>query len=554
MDNEYRRQEPAGAVCACEAHGHSHDGGEGKRAVLRLAAGALLLAAGLAARLWPAGGAYASAALFLAGYAVLGWDVVWRAVRNIAKGKIFDEHFLMSAATMGAFALGEFPEAASVMLFYQIGEYFQGLAVRRSRKSIAGLMDLRPDSADVKRDGGLHSVPPDTVRVGEQIVVKPGGKVPLDGIVIEGAGFLDTGPLTGEPLPRAVGPGDSVFSGCINQNGLLTVEVTKAYGESTVAKILDLVEHASAKKAPAEHFITAFARYYTPAVVGLALLLAVLPPLLAGGQWDIWVRRALVFLVISCPCALVVSIPLSFFGGIGGASRRGILVKGGNYLDALNRLDIVVFDKTGTLTAGVFEVTEVRAAAGYTEERVLEMAARAESGSHHPIALSVRRAHGKAMKEEIPEDYEEIAGQGVRVTLDGERVLAGNQKLMEGAGISIPGAGETGTAVYVAAGGRYAGCILISDEVKPDSRAAILGLKAAGVRQTVMLTGDAPAAAERVARELGLDEVHARLLPHEKVEQLERLYASRRPGGKLAFMGDGVNYAPVLARADIGIS
>ena len=533
-------------------HVYARSGRAGK--IAQFVIGALIFAAGMAAEHLFDWKAYISAILFIASYIILGGEVVLRALKNIAKGRIFDENFLMSAATIGAFAIGEFSEAVAVMLFYQVGEYFQEAAVQKSRKSITDLMDIRPDYANVKRNGELVKVAPDTVFIGERIVVKPGEKIPLDGIIVEGESLIDTKSLTGESVPRSAGPGDTALSGCVNQSGLLTIEVNKLFGESTVAKIIDLVENASSKKAPAESFITMFSRYYTPVVVMLAALCAVVPPLITGGGWSEWINRGLVFLVISCPCALVISIPLSYFGGIGRASRMGILIKGGNYLEALNRLDVIVFDKTGTLTKGVFNVTRINAANGYTQARVLEIAAYAESYSSHPIALSIGKAYGKAIDKSIIRECTEIAGHGVSVLLDGMAVLAGNGKLMENRGIVFDGPEDMGTKVYIAVDGAYSGCIVISDEVKPDSRDAILGLKAKGVSRTVMLTGDNTTIAEKIASDLSIDEVYAQLLPHEKVDKLDAVDAAKRPKGTLAFVGDGINDAPVLARADIGIA
>lgn len=490
---------------------------------------------------------------FLIPYAVIGWDVLWRAVRNIAHGQIFDENFLMGIATIGAFFTGEYPEGVAVMLFYQVGELFQSYAVGRSRRSIASLMDIRPDYANIERGGGLVQVDPDEVAVGDVIVVKAGEKIPLDGVVLEGASAVDTAALTGESLPRQVEPGDDVISGCVNQSGLLRVQVTKAFGESTVAKILDLVENASAKKAKAENFITKFARYYTPCVVIGAVLLAVLPPLLGGGQWMEWIHRALIFLVISCPCALVISVPLSFFGGIGGASKCGILVKGGNYLETLADTEIVVFDKTGTLTKGVFNVTAIHPDR-FSEARLLELAALAETYSDHPIARSLKDAYGMEIDAGRIGQVDELSGRGVRAAVDGSVVCVGNDTLMDGIGVGWHPCHHVGTTVHVAVDGEYAGHIVISDEVKPDAAAAIAALKAQGVRKTVMLTGDAKAVGEGVARELGLDEVHTQLLPADKVDRVEALLREKTPKGKLAFVGDGINDAPVLSRADIGIA
>ena len=530
--------------------------------IIQLAAGALLFALGFAAERFLDGYNNVSAGLLIMSYVVLGGEIIIRALRNIARGRVFDENFLMSAATIGAFAIGELSEAVTVMLFYQIGEYFQQAATRKSRNSIADLMDIRPDYANVRRNGEIIRVAPDTVDIGEHIIIKPGERIPLDGVIIEGEGMLDTKSLTGESLPRSAKPGDTALSGCISLNGLLTVEVAKVFGESTVAKIIDLVENASGKKARTESFITKFSRYYTPAVVIIAVLLAVAAPLITGGGWNEWIKRGLVFLVISCPCALVISVPLGFFGGIGSASRKGILIKGGNYLEALNDLDIVVFDKTGTLTKGVFEVTGIHAADGFTRELVLELAAYAESFSNHPIALSVIKAFEGQVDKDLLFEYAEIAGHGISVRLrnkdnvtdDSVRILAGNGGLMVSEGVVYTEPADIGTKVYVAAGGVYAGCVVISDEIKPGVREVVSGLRARGVRKTVMLTGDDESIAGKVAGEASIDEVHARLLPHEKVGKLETLDAGKRPNGKLAFVGDGINDAPVLARADIGIA
>lgn len=491
--------------------------------------------------------------LYLIPYAIIGWDVLWRAVRNIAHGQVFDENFLMALATVGAFLVQEEKEAVAVMLFYQIGELFQSYAVGRSRQSIASLMDIRPDYANVEQDGKLVSVDPDEVEIGQTIVVKAGEKIPIDGVVIEGSSSLDTAALTGESVPRDVCPGSEVISGCINLSGLLRVRTTKAFGESTVSKILDLVENSSAKKAKAENFITKFARYYTPAVVIGAVALAVLLPLFTDIAWTDSVHRALIFLVISCPCALVISIPLSFFGGIGGASRQGILVKGGNYLEALAKPEIVVFDKTGTLTEGAFRVTEVLPAKG-TAAEVLEIAALAESFSKHPISASLREAYGKPLDTSRVSDVEELAGYGICAKVDGRQVLAGNHRLMERESISCPIHDTIGTVIYLAVGGSYAGCITIADEVKPDAAAAIRKLRGLGVRRTVMLTGDRRRTGEHVAQALGLDEAKCELLPADKVEAVEQLLESKSSRGVLVFVGDGVNDAPVLSRADVGVA
>ena len=491
--------------------------------------------------------------LYLVPYLLIGWDVLWKAVRNIAHGQVFDENFLMAIATVGAFATGEYAEAVFVMLFYQVGELFQSYAVGKSRQSIASLMDIRPDYANVEQDGELVQVDPDEVEVGDTIVIKAGERVPLDGVILEGRSTLDTAALTGESLPREVEAGDDVISGCVNLSGLLKVRVTKAFEESTVAKILDLVENATSKKAKAENFITKFARYYTPSVVVAAVLLAVLPPLLGGGDWGKWFHQALVFLVISCPCALVISVPLSFFGGIGGASRAGILVKGGNYLEVLADTQIVVFDKTGTLTKGVFNVTAIHPDQ-CDEDRLLELAALAESYSDHPISRSLKEAYGKDIDNSRVTDVEEIAGHGVRAKVDGVEVCVGNDKLMESIGVAWHPCHRVGTTVHVESQGIYLGHIVISDEVKEDAAQAISDLKAIGVRKTVMLTGDAQAVGEDVAQRLGLDEVHAQLLPADKVDRVEALLQEKTGKGRLAFVGDGINDAPVLSRADLGIA
>ncbi|MDR0995456.1 MAG: cadmium-translocating P-type ATPase [Tannerella sp.] len=513
----------------------------------------LLIGAGLfAGALWMSRVPASQRILFLLAYVALGYDVLWKSLHNIRHGQVFDENFLMSVATIGAFALGEWAEAVAVMLFYQIGEYLQEKAVDGSRRSIAALMDIRPDYANRKTPFGLERVSPETIGVGELICVKPGEKVPLDGRVMDGEALLDAKALTGESLPRKAGRGDEVLSGCINMDGLLTLQVSKPFGESTVAKILRLTESASARKAPTENFITTFSRYYTPAVVGLALLVACLPPLLFGGVWADWIQRGLIFLVVSCPCALVISIPLGFFGGIGAASKRGILVKGGNYLEALAKIDVAVFDKTGTLTKGVFKLTRLRPAAGFTEAQLLETAALAEAYSNHPIAASIREAYGKDIDKDALKGYHEMGGRGLSVEAGGHRLLAGNARLMQEQGIAFEEWNEVGTKVYVATDGKYAGCLLISDELKPDSRKAIRDLKRMGVRRTVMLTGDDPQIAAAVGRDLGVDEVYGGLLPDGKVEKMEKLHAARR--GSVAFVGDGINDAPVLARADVGIA
>lgn len=521
--------------------------------VARIAASAVLL---VAAVLIPYEGPWRFV-LFLPAYFVIGWDVLWKAARNIAHGQVFDENFLMALATVGAFCTGffgegEYPEAVFVMLFYQVGELFQGYAVGKSRKSIASLMDIRPDYANVERDGQLTQVDPEEVAVGDTITVKAGERVPLDGVVLEGQSMVNTSALTGESVPRQVQPGDDVISGCVNQSGLLRVRVTKPFGESTVQKILDLVENSSSKKAKAENFITKFARYYTPIVVFCALALALVPPLFVG-DWVGWVQKALIFLVVSCPCALVISVPLSFFGGIGGASRQGILVKGGNYLEVLANTEIVVFDKTGTLTKGVFNVTAIHPEE-YSESGLLEMAALAESYSDHPISRSLKEAWGQELDASRVGEVEELSGRGVRAQVDGRTVCAGNDKLMEDIGVKWHPCHHVGTTVHVAVEGKYIGHIVISDEVKPDAKEAIAALKAQGVKKTVMLTGDAKAVGESVAKDLGLDEAYTQLLPGDKVDRVEALLSEKSPKGKLAFVGDGINDAPVLSRADIGIA
>lgn len=517
-----------------------------------LAAAALLIAVACLTELVPMP-QLAQFALHLIPYLVIGWDVLRKAFLGIIHGEVFDENFLMAIATVGAMGVGEYREGVAVMLFYQVGELFQSYAVGKSRRSIAALMDIRPDSANLEQaDGSLNTVDPEEVPVGAVIVVRPGERVPLDGAVLSGESSLNTSALTGESVPRTVRPGDEVISGCVNGDGLLRIEVRKPYGESTVAKILDLVENSSLKKARAENFITKFARYYTPAVCIAALALAVIPPLFVGG-WMVWFTRALTFLVISCPCALVISIPLTFFGGIGGASRQGVLIKGGNYLEALAHTETAVFDKTGTLTRGVFAVERVRPAGDHTEAQVIELAAQAESYSNHPISKSLRAACTEQPDPKRTSDVQEIAGQGIRANVDGHAVAVGNARLMEALNIAyIPDDG-VGTVVYVACDGTFLGSILIADELKPTSAGAIASLKQQGVR-TVMLTGDAPAVAEHVAAQLGIDEVHAGLLPGDKVEKVEALLAAKRPGSSLAFVGDGINDAPVLMRADVGIA
>ena len=525
-----------------------------KKLTIRLISGAVIYAVGMGLTLFGHVSLPVELGVLIVAYIILGWDVVWQAVKNITRGQIFDEHFLMSLSTIGAFAIGEYPEAVAVMLFYQVGEFFQSLAVKRSRKSISDLMDIRPDSATVRRNGELVVVAPETVSIGELIVVKPGEKIPLDGIVTEGESMLDTRALTGESVPRSIRKGEEALSGCVNQSGVLTIKVTKSFGESTVTKIIDLVENASSRKAPTENFITTFARYYTPIVVGMAAILAIIPPVILGGGWSEWLRRGFVFLIVSCPCALVISIPLTFFGGIGAASKRGVLVKGSNYLEALNKVSVVVFDKTGTLTKGVFKVVDITVEFGFTKEQVLEYAAQAESYSNHPIAKSIKEAFGKTIDQSVLSGYEEISGHGIRVLIGGKRVLAGNSKLMDSEKVSYAACQSAGTKVYIAVDGRYAGCIVIADEVKDDSQNAIASLKKIGVEKTVMLTGDDEKIGKAVAEQLGLDEYYAQLLPDQKVEKLEYLDQHKTKGSKLAFVGDGINDAPVLARADVGIA
>ena len=502
---------------------------------------------------------WAMIVLYLVPYFVIGYDILWKALKGIKNRQVFDENFLMAVATVGALCLQDFKEGVAVMLFYQIGELFQSVAVGKSRKNIAALMDIRPDYANVMVDGKLEQVDPDDVEVGTEIVVDPGEKVPIDGVIVEGNTTLNTGALTGESVPRDAKPGDDVISGCINMSGRITVRTTKAFGESTVSKILDLVENSAMKKSKSENFITKFARYYTPAVCYSALALAVLPPLirlLAGhpAMWAEWITRALTFLVISCPCALVISIPLSFFGGIGCASKNGILVKGSNYLEALADTKYIVCDKTGTLTKGVFQVTGVYPAPGVDKKVLLGLAAYAESGSHHPISQSLKDAYGQPLKEERVSAIQEIAGHGVQALVDGHPVAVGNAKLMEKIGAALTDARTDGTTVYVAADGKYIGCIVISDVVKPTAKAAMAALKENGVKMTVMLTGDAKAAADRVAAEIGMDRVESELLPGDKVAQVEKLLAEKGPKENLAFVGDGINDAPVLSRADVGIA
>jgi len=531
-------------------HDHDHGSKNVKKTVSRLITGTLLAAIGMFA---PISGLM-ELGIFIIAYLVIGGDIVLRAARNIVRGQVFDENFLMAIATIGAFAIQQYPEGVAVMLFYQVGELFQGIAVNRSRKSISALMDIRPDAANVKRNGNIITVAPEEVKVGDIIIIKPGEKVPLDGKIIEGISMVDTSALTGESVPREVEAGSDVLSGFINKNGVLTVEVTKEFGESTVSKILDLVQNASSRKAPTENFITKFARYYTPVVVIVAVVLAFIPPLIiSGATFSDWIYRALVFLVISCPCALVISIPLGFFGGIGAASKSGILVKGSNYLEALNDVKYIVFDKTGTLTKGVFEVSSIHPKNMAVEE-LLEYAAYAETHSNHPIALSIKKAYGKVMNEESIQNYNEISGYGIQITVAGKKIIAGNAKLMNREAIAFEQPDEIGTLVHVAVDDQYAGYIIISDQVKEDSAKTIRLLKELGIKKTVMLTGDAKTVGNAVGKELGLDEVHAELLPQHKVEEIEKLDARKAKNEKIIFVGDGINDTPVLARADVGMA
>ena len=535
-----------------------------KKRMQRILIGAAFFAAAvLLEKLVPGLPWYVLLAAFLVSYVIIGGDVVKRAVGNIGKGQVFDENFLMTIATVGAFFVGDYPEAVVVMLFYQVGELFQTYAVNRSRKNITELMDIRPDFANVRRNGAEEEVDPDEVAVGELIVVKPGERIPLDGVIIKGNSSLDTMALTGESVPREVLCGEEVISGCINLTGVLEVEVTKPFGESTVSKILDLVENASSKKAEAENFITKFARYYTPIVVLCAAALAVIPPLFLGG-WSDWIYRGLTFLVVSCPCAVVISVPLSFFGGLGGASKAGVLVKGSNYLEALAETEIVVMDKTGTLTKGTFKVKEVKPAMEenkqnvlsevITRDKLLEITAYAESYSNHPISLSIQKAYGRELDKSRLESTEELAGHGVHAVIDGDDIYAGNEKLMQQQKISFTNAAQIGTIVHVARNNQYLGYILIADEIKEDAAACISGLKAEGVKRVIMLTGDRRETADYVASQIGLTEVHSELLPGDKVDEVEKIIGSKSPKGKLVFVGDGINDAPVLARADIGIA
>jgi len=535
----------------CERHKYMKLS-KNQQSLLKILIGAAVYATAIFTRVE---GSLISLGLFLISYLIIGGNVVWRAVRNILRGKVFDENFLMTIATIGAFIVGDFAEAVAVMLFYQVGELFQDYAVDQSRKSIASLMNIRPDYANVQRGETLEKVDPDEVKVDEIIVIKPGERIPLDAVVLSGSSSVDTSALTGESLPRDVDAGDTLLSGCINISGLVTARVTKEYGESTVSKILDLVENAGNKKSKSENFITKFAGYYTPVVVIIAVLLAVIPPLFVPGEaFREWIYRGLIFLVISCPCALVISIPLSFFGGIGGASRRGILVKGSNYLEALAETEIVVFDKTGTLTKGIFRVQQIEPQ-GISADALLELAAHAESFSNHPISLSLQKAYGKAIDNARIADVEEVSGHGVTAQVDNTKIAAGNAKLMRRLGVAFTEPEDVvGTVVHLAQDNVYRGYIVIADEVKEDAARAICELREAGIRQSVMLTGDAKKIGEKVAAQLGMDRVYTELLPADKVDKVEELFAEKSPRGKLAFVGDGINDAPVLARADIGIA
>jgi len=492
--------------------------------------------------------------IFLGAYLVVGLDIVKKAIRNIVRGKVFDENFLMTIATIGAFGIGEFPEAVAVMLFYQVGELFQSYAVDKSRKSIASLMNIRPDFANLEKESGIEKVSPDEVKIGDIIIIKPGEKVPLDGIVTEGETMLDTSSLTGESVPRKIKVGDEILSGCINQNGLLKVKVMKEFGESTVSKILELVENASNKKSKSENFITKFAKYYTPVVVIIAVVLAILPPIFLENQaFSVWLYRALSFLVVSCPCALVISIPLSFFGGLGGASKIGVLIKGSNYLEALASTEIVVLDKTGTLTKGVFEVQKVEAV-DMPYEELIKIAAHAENYSNHPIAVSIKKAYEKEIESNIVAEAEEIAGQGIKANVNGKEVLIGNEKLMQNKNIKYKNCQELGTIIYVAINNNFAGYIVIADKIKEDAEKAIQKLRKNNVKQIIMLTGDRKNVGEEVAKKLNIDKVYTELLPNGKVEKVEELLKQKNIKGKLAFVGDGINDAPVLAISDIGIA
>ena len=539
-------------------HGHSHEIKENNESVLGYIKDNLMLIIGaviyIIALLYKGNENLLSVLLFVASYLVIGGEVIWIAIKNISRGEIFDENFLMSIATLGAFFIGEYPEAVAVMLFYQIGEMFQGYAVSKSRKSISSLMNIRADYANVLRNGEEAKVDPQNVSIDEVIIIKPGERIPLDGIVLDGTSFIDTSALTGESVPREITVGDEILSGAINNNGVLKVKVNKEFGESTVSRILELVENASNKKAPTEKFITKFSKVYTPIVVVIAILVAVIPPLVISGEtFSVWIYRALSLLVVSCPCALVVSIPLGFFSGIGAASKKGILVKGGNYLEALKDSEIVVFDKTGTLTKGVFNVTEINPK-NISKEELLEITAMGESHSNHPIAISIAKAYGKEINKEEIKDYKEISGHGIEVTINDNDVLLGNVKLMKVNNIEFDVIDSIGTIVYVAINGQYKGNIVISDEIKENVDIALRELKNVGIKKTVMLTGDNKRVAEKVAKSIGIDEVYSELLPGDKVSKVEEILDKNNQKGKVLFVGDGINDAPVLARADIGVA
>ena len=522
-----------------------------KKSLIQIIISAILFAIGL---LVPFSNEWITKGIYIVAYLIVGLEIVIKAIKNIFKGEVFDEHFLMAVATIGAFAIGEFPEAVAVMLFYQIGELFQDYAVDKSKESITNLMDIRPDVAVVKRNGKLETVKPETVKIGEEIVVKPGEKIPLDGTIIDGSSMLDTSALTGESVPRSAKIGEKVLSGCINQSGVLTIKVEKEFGESTVSKILDLVENASNKKSKSENFITKFAKIYTPTVVGISVLLAIIPPfLLNWGSFSEWLERALTFLVVSCPCALVISIPLGFFGGIGGASRKGVLIKGSNYLELLSKTDIFVFDKTGTLTEGVFEVQKINPV-DISEEELLKIAAYAESYSNHPISASIKKVYQKEINQEIIEKTEEISGKGIVSQIENKTVVIGNHKIMQEKGIEYKKCNDIGTILYVAINNKFAGSIVIADKIKEDAKQTIQGLKRNNVSKTVMLTGDKKEIAEKVAKQIEIDEVYTDLLPDQKVEKVEELMKQKTEKGKIAFVGDGINDAPVLAISDIGIA
>ena len=550
------KYEPEVEVEAWAADNTQNKGDEednNKKIIFRFVSGAGLFAIGIIMSILSAP-LLVELAFLIVAYIILGGSVVIKATKNIIKGRIFDENFLMTLSTVGAFFIGEYPEAVAVMLFYQIGEYFQGLSVKRSRKSISDLMDIRPDTATIIKKGEFITVEPDSVSVGEKIIVKSGERIPLDGVITDGESTLDTKVLTGEAIPKSVKIGDEVLSGCINQGGVLTVEVTKTFSESTASQIIDLVENASSRKAPTENFITAFARFYTPIVVILAAIIAFVPSMLMGGGWSEWIHRGMVFLVISCPCALVISIPLTFFGGIGAASRHGVLIKGSNYLEALNKVSRVVFDKTGTLTKGNFIVADIIPQNGFNKETILEYAAYAESFSNHPIAQSILTAYGKGTPKTDITDFKEISGQGISAIFKGKNILAGNTALLLNNSIDFSVTEMAGTKVYIAVDGAYAGCILITDEIKNDSEKAISDLKRIGVKKIIMLTGDDEKISKGVAEKLGVDEYYSQLLPHQKVEKLEQINSEKQHNSKLLFVGDGINDAPVLARADIGVA